>query len=199
MSGQNKRPQDHYARRAKKDGFPARSVYKLEEIDKRTRLLRPGARVLDLGASPGSWTMYAAERVGPKGMVLGLDLAPHRGELPPNARIEVRDINTVTAEELGGPASFDIVLSDMAPKTTGQRDIDKARSHELFLAALRIARDVLAPGGGFVGKIFQGPDFKEAQKAVAELFEDTRIIRPEATRDVSYEVFLAGLKRRRSA
>lgn len=196
MSGPNKRPQDHYARRAKRDGFPARSVYKLEEIDKRTRLLRPGARVLDLGASPGSWTMYAAERVGKHGRVLGLDLAPHRGELPENARIEVRDIYTVTAEELGGPGSFDVVLSDMAPKTTGQRDIDKARSHELFLAALRIARDVLAPGGGFVGKIFQGPDFKAAEKSVGELFAETRIIRPEATRDVSYEVFLAGLKRR---
>lgn len=191
-----RRHQDHFGRRAKAEGFPARSVYKLDEIDKRLRLLRPGMRVLDLGASPGSWTLYAASRVGPKGRVRGFDLNPHRGELPDNARIEVLDVFEATDEQLGGARAYDVVLSDMAPKTTGHRSVDQARSHELFERALGLATRLLAPGGAFVGKIFQGPDFDVARKQVAAVFEEARIVRPEATRDASYEVFLAGLRLR---
>ncbi len=183
--------QDAFGKRARKEGYPARSVYKLEEIDRRCHLLRGGQRVLDLGASPGSWTLYAAGKVGPSGEVLGLDLKPHRGALPPQARFEVRDVFTVTPEELGG-APWDVVLSDMAPSTTGHRATDMARSFQLFMQALALARSVLRPGGSFVGKIFQGEDFPEAQKAMREAFETSRVIRPEATRDVSYEVFLVG-------
>lgn len=182
---------DTFGRRARKEGYPARSVYKLQEIDRRCRLLRPGKKVLDLGASPGSWTLYAAEKVGPSGEVLGLDLKPPRGALPPQARFEVRDVFTVSPEELGGPV-WDVVLSDMAPSTTGHRATDMARSFQLFMQALTLARAVLRPGGSFAGKIFQGEDFPEAQKAMREAFESSRVIRPEATRDVSYEVFLVG-------
>lgn len=192
-----RRNQDHFGRRAKTEGFPARSVYKLDEIDRRLKLLRPGMRVLDLGASPGSWTMYAATRVGDRGRVLGLDLNPHRGALPPNAEIRVMDAFQATVEELGGPESFDVVLSDMAPKTTGHRSVDQARSQALFEHALEVAVKVLRPGGSFVGKIFQGPDFEQARKKVLESFEECRIVRPEATRDVSYEIFLAGLRRKK--
>lgn len=189
---QNKRPQDHFGRRAKRDGFPARSVYKLEEIDRRVGLIKPGMRVLDLGASPGSWTLYAATRVGPKGKVLGLDIKPHVGALPMNAEIVVKDVFTVTAADFGGRGAFDLVISDMAPNTTGNRALDQYRSFELFMHALSIATRVLSAGGSFVGKIFQGTDFPEAQKAVQKAFETARVIRPEATRDVSYEVFLVG-------
>lgn len=192
-----RRNQDHFGRRAKTEGFPARSVYKLDEIDKRLKLLRPGMRVLDLGASPGSWTMYAATRVGASGRVLGLDLNPHRGALPANAEIRVMDAFEASTDELGGPNSYDVVLSDMAPKTTGHRTVDQARSQALFEHALDVAVKVLRPGGSFVGKIFQGPDFELARKKVLESFEECRIIRPEATRDVSYEIFLAGLRRKK--
>lgn len=140
--------------------------------------------------------MYAAERVGPQGSVLGLDLNPHRGALPPNAEIRVLDAFAASDEELGGAASYDVVISDMAPKTTGQRSLDQYRSFELFMRALEIATRVLRPGGSFVGKIFQGAEFDDARKAVRESFETEKIIRPKATRDVSYEVFLLGLKRR---
>lgn len=189
-----RRNQDHYGRKAKADGFPARSVYKLDEIDRKLKLLRPGMRVLDLGASPGSWTMYAAQRVGLAGRVLGLDLNPHRGALPANAEIRVMDAFAATVEELGGPESYDVVLSDMAPKTTGHRSVDQARSQALFEHALEVAVKVLRPGGHFVGKIFQGPDFEQARKLVAASFEECRILRPDATRDASYEIFLAGLR-----
>jgi len=193
-----RRHQDHFGRRAKTEGYPARSVYKLDEIDKRLKLLRTGMRVLDLGASPGSWTMYAATRVGPQGRVLGLDLNPHRGALPPNAEIRVLDAFEADVEELGGAGSYDVVLSDMAPNTTGNRSVDQARSHRLFDHAVDVALKVLVPGGSFVGKIFLGPDFEAARKRLQEHFEEAKVYRPEAVRGSSFEVFLAGLRRKPS-
>ena len=193
----SRRRQDSFGHRAKREGFPARSVYKLEEIDQRVRLLRPGQRVLDLGAFPGSWTLYAAERVGAKGAVVGVDVQEHRGTLPPNARIVQADVTKLDATEvakLGGP--FDVVLSDMAPSTTGTRHLDQYRSYELFMSALGVAREALAKGGSFVGKIFQGPDIEDARRALAEAFAQTRIVKPRASRSESYEIFLVGLGRR---
>ncbi|MBK8408547.1 MAG: RlmE family RNA methyltransferase [Sandaracinaceae bacterium] len=191
--GGNRRVQDSYGRRAKADGFPARSVYKLEEIDQKVRLFRRGQRVLDLGAAPGSWTMYAATRVGLEGRVFGIDIQPHRAALPTNARIEVLDVHALQLDTLG---AFDVVISDMAPNTTGARETDMYRSYELFMTALDVADRVLVPGGHFTGKIFQGKDFPDAQKAVRERYTETKVVRPKATRDESYEVFLVGLKKR---
>jgi 23S rRNA (uridine2552-2'-O)-methyltransferase len=184
------RRQDSYGKRARREGFPARSVYKLEEIDRRVGLLRRGDRVLDLGAAPGSWMLYAAERVGPQGRVTAVDLQELRSTLPPNVTFFQTDARSVEAE---GP--FDVVLSDMAPSTTGQRDVDQARSHELFTLALDVAARVLRPGGKFCGKIFQGPDLKQAEAAVRSAFQSARIVRPKATRSESYEVFIVGLGR----
>ena len=194
--GGNRRTQDTYGRRAKADGFPARSVYKLEEIDQKVRLFRRGQRVLDLGAAPGSWTMYAATRVGLEGRVFGIDIQPHRAALPPNARIEVLDVHKLQLDTLG---AFDVVISDMAPNTSGVRDTDMYRSYELFMTALDVADRVLVPGGHFTGKIFQGKEFPDAQRAVRERYAEAKVVRPKATRDESYEVFLVGLKKRAPA
>ena len=169
-------------------------MYKLEEIDRRVDLLKKGQRVLDLGASPGSWTLYAADRVGPNGSVLGLDLNDPESALPANAEIRVLDAFAVDPATLDGP--FDVVLSDMAPKTSGQRHADQFRSYELFMRALGLAAEVLRPGGHFVGKIFQGAEFEEARTALRAEFDKVRIIRPKATRGESYEVFLVGLRRK---
>jgi 23S rRNA (uridine2552-2'-O)-methyltransferase len=147
--------------------------------------------VLDLGASPGSWTLYAAQRVGPTGRVLGLDLREAEVALPPQAEIRALDVFQLDPETLGGP--FDLVISDMAPKTSGQRHADQYRSYELVMRALEIAKRVLAPGGAFVAKIFQGVEFEDARNAVRQVFDKVRVIRPEATRNESYEVFLVGL------
>jgi 23S rRNA (uridine2552-2'-O)-methyltransferase len=183
-----RRHQDRYGHRAKREGYAARSVYKLQEIDAKVGLLRRGARVLDLGAAPGSWTTYAAERVQREGKVLGFDLTPFRGVLPPHAEIRVGDVFALDPAELGGPGSFDVVLSDMAPSTTGHRFTDQARSFELFMRALEVASAVLAPGGAFAAKLFQGGDFAEAKRAV-----QVRVVRPQATRSESYEIFVVGL------
>jgi len=166
-------------------------VYKLQEIDRRVGLFKKGYRVLDLGASPGSWTMYAAQQVGPSGRVLGIDLHDPDVALPQQAEIRVLDAFQIEPDALGGP--FDLVISDMAPKTSGQRHADQYRSYELVMRALELAKAVLEPGGGFVAKIFQGAEFEEARNAVREVFGKVRTIRPEATRDESYEVFLVGL------
>ena len=190
-----KRP-DHFTREAKKRGFPARSVFKLEEIDRRVRLFRRGQRVLDLGAAPGSWAQYAAEKVGPGGKVVAVDLAPLAKTLPANVIFQTGDVLTLPPDTLSSFAPYDVVLSDMAPSTTGTRESDQARSFELFMRALELAGVLLAPGGSFVGKIFMGPDFSAAKRRVKELFETERAIRPEGTRESSFEIFLIGVRRR---
>lgn len=191
-SRRRRRHQDSYGRRAKREGYAARSVYKLEEVDQKVHLLHRGSRVLDLGAYPGSWTHYAAERVQREGRVVGVDQTLLRSSLPPQAEFRQGDVFELDPAELGGPGSFDVVMSDMAPATSGHRFTDQARSFNLFMRALELADAVLAPGGGFVAKLFVGPDFAEAKKAVADRFDYVRVVKPKATRSESIEVFVCG-------
>lgn len=193
------RPQDHFGRKAKDEGFAARSIYKLREIDERVQLLRRGQRVLDLGAAPGSWTQYAAERVGDEGRVVAVDLADMRVALPKNVVFLQHDVYALTPEVLaatGAPTEFDVVLSDMAPKTSGQRVRDQFLSYELYLRAVTLTDTWLVRGGSFAGKIFQGAELEDARKATAERFEQVKIVKPKASRSESYEIFLVGLKRK---
>jgi 23S rRNA (uridine2552-2'-O)-methyltransferase len=187
---------DHYTRQAKERGFAARSVFKLEDIDRRTKLLKRGQRVLDLGAAPGSWSQYAAERIGPEGRLLAVDLFPFAHPVGQNVTFLEGDALALDPKELSLFAPYDVVLSDMAPRTTGTREADQARSFELFMRALELAATLLAKGGGFVGKIFMSGDFPSAKRRVRELFAEERTMRPEGTRDQSFEIFVAGLGRR---
>ena len=196
MAGRTRRPQDHFGDRAKREGYPARSVYKLQEIDRRVQLLRRGQRVLDLGAAPGSWTLYAAERVGREGNVVSLDLNEIRVPLPPQVSARALDVLRFDAAVEFGPSAFDVVLSDMAPHTSGQRHRDQFSSYELYTQALRIACTVLTAGGAFVGKIFQGPELENARAATREVFGNVRIVKPDASRSESFEIFLVGQDRR---
>jgi 23S rRNA (uridine2552-2'-O)-methyltransferase len=190
-----KRP-DRFTKQAKERGFPARSVFKLESIDKKVGLFRKGQRVLDLGAAPGSWSLYAAERIGPAGKLLAVDLSPLGAAAPGNMTFRQGDALALDSGDLSLFAPYDVVLSDMAPSTTGTREADQAKSFELFMRALEIAGALLRPGGTFVGKIFMGPDFPEAKKRVKALFENERAIRPEGTRESSFEIFVVGQGRR---
>ncbi len=167
-------------------------MYKLEEIDRRVRLVRPGQHVLDLGAAPGSWTLYLARAVGPQGSVLAVDLQELRVAPPANVRF-LRGSGDELVEELAAAGPFDLVVSDMAPSTMGDRATDQYRSFELFCSALAIAARVGRDGSAFVGKIFQGPSFEEARAGLRALYIDVRILRPRATRSESYEVYLVGL------
>jgi 23S rRNA (uridine2552-2'-O)-methyltransferase len=166
-------------------------VFKLEEIDRRVRLVRPGQHVLDLGAAPGSWTLYLARAVGPQGSVLAVDLQELRAPLPTNARF-LRGSSDELIDALAAAGPFDLVVSDMAPSTIGDRATDQYRSFELFCSAVTIAARVGRDGSAFVGKIFQGASFEEARAKLRALYIAVRIIRPQATRSESYEVFLVG-------
>jgi 23S rRNA (uridine2552-2'-O)-methyltransferase len=183
---------DAFHKRAQQAGFRARAVFKLKEIDEQVALFQRGDRVLDLGCAPGSWLQYARTRVGESGALVGIDRAPLREGIP-GARILVGDVNTVTAAELRGPLSgFDVVLSDMAPDTIGVRHVDQARSEALFERALDIAAEVLVPGGNFVGKLFQGPDFQKLVQRVRATYQTCKTIKPDSSRSFSIEQYVVG-------
>ncbi len=184
---------DHFTREAKKAGYPARSVFKLEEIDRRVRLLRPGMHVLDLGATPGSWSLYVTQKIGKGGKLLAVDLDPIQVPLPENATFVQGDALSLENEALAMYAPYDLVLSDMAPRTTGNRLGDQTRSYELFIRALAVAEKLGKPGSAFVGKIFMGEDFQDAKKALKRVYAEDRAMKPEGTRTSSYELFLIGL------
>jgi 23S rRNA (uridine2552-2'-O)-methyltransferase len=189
---------DHYTRAAKERGFPARSVFKLEDIDRRVRLLRPGMKVLDLGAAPGSWAMYAAQKVGRDGKVLAVDLEPLSTALPPGNTVFLQgDALSLENASLALFAPYDVVLSDMAPRTTGNRVTDQARSFELFQRALAVAATLGKPGGAFVGKIFMSDDLPEARAETKKHYATDRLLRPDGTRAGSMEVFVVGTEKRR--
>lgn len=187
---------DARTRAAKARGYPARSVFKLEEIDRRTRLLHPGQHVLDLGAAPGSWSLYASQRVGERGCVLAIDLQELQQAFPANVRAVTADATEPDNNDITEFAPYDVVLSDMAPNTSGNKGSDQARSTELFLRALAIADVLGKPGSSFVGKIFMSGDFPQARRAVEKLYERVVVMRPEGTRSQSSEVFIVATKLR---
>lgn len=186
-----KREQDHYGRRAKAEGKAARSVYKLEEIDGRWRLLRPGDKVLDLGCAPGSWLQYAAARVGAGGRVVGIDLKPVSIGLPPHAEARVGDAFSVDTAMLEGP--FDVVLSDMAPATMGDHKTDAVRSAALAERALDVASTRLRRGGHVVVKVLEGGEVPALIARMRREYGKLELLRPRATRRQSTEIFLVGL------
>lgn len=180
---------DRFHGRAKDAGFRARSVYKLEEIDQAIKLFQPGDRVCDLGCAPGSWLQYARSRIGERGAMVGIDRVAIPGI--PGARLLVGDVFTVTpAELLGELGNFDVVMSDMAPDTTGIRHVDQSRSEALFERALELACATLAPGGHFIGKIFQGPEFQTLIAACRARFSSVKMMKPASSRQISIEQYI---------
>ena len=183
---------DAFFRKARQEGFAARAVYKLEDIDRRVRLFHAGARVLDLGCRPGSWLQYAVKAVGPHGKVVGVDRSPLPQPVP-GAHVIVADIYELSDEQLlAGQAAYDVVLSDMAPDTTGIRATDQARSANLVTEALARAERLLAPLGAFVAKVFQSPDVDGLRKRMGQRFGEVRLLKPEASRRQSTEIYLVG-------
>jgi 23S rRNA (uridine2552-2'-O)-methyltransferase len=183
---------DAFHQKAKREGYLARAVYKLQEIDTKHHVFDGGYRVLDLGCAPGSWLQYARERIGDHAILVGLDRGPLQRP-PTGARIVVGDVMAIDPKELLGELpAFDIVLSDMAPDTSGIRHLDQARSEALFERALEIATIVLAPGGNFVGKLFQGPDFKKLTEAVRARFASAKTAKPASSRQISIEQYVIG-------
>lgn len=191
-----KKYRDHYFLKAKQENYPARSVYKLKEIHKRFKVFKTGMKVLDLGAAPGSWSLGAAEYVGPQGIVVGLDLQETQTIFPPQVTFLQGDIfhpSIAFFAALERRSPFDIVMSDMAPSTTGHRATDQARSANLIDAALDLALEHLKPGGHFIVKFFMGPDIKVYQERLRRYFETVKSFKPMSSRSESMESFYVAM------
>jgi 23S rRNA (uridine2552-2'-O)-methyltransferase len=188
-------PKDFYYRKAKAEGLRARSAFKIDEIVKRHRLLAAGQAVLDLGAAPGGFLQVLAETVGERGIAVGVDLEPIRNLGKPwvkTGRVDLLAPDALDRIRALHKEPFDLVTSDMAPKTIGIKVTDEARSLELCRMALGVATATLKLGGAFVTKVFMGGDFSVYKKEVAAAFERVDVARPQATRESSYEVYVIG-------
>jgi 23S rRNA (uridine2552-2'-O)-methyltransferase len=195
-------PKDAFYRKAKKEGYRSRAAYKLLEISQRYRLIRAGDRVVDLGAAPGGWLQVAAHLVGPKGIVLGVDLQPIEPFPNKNIILLQEDITKEATqgkikELLAGPANC--VLSDLAPALTGIRDADVSRALELFDHARNFALGILAPGGNFLAKTFLAPETNTLVAQLKQHFSSVTRTRPDATRRASSEIYLVAQGFKRSA
>ena len=185
---------DVYVKRAQQEGYRSRAIYKLQEIDQRDRLLRPGMTVVDLGAAPGGWSQYALERVGAGGRVVALDILP----MAPIAGVEFIEGDFTEAPALdqmvhtlaGRPV--DLVISDMAPNISGVGISDQARVIYLAELALEFALQQLKPSGDFLMKAFQGQGFSELYKNVQQHFERVISRKPKASRPRSPEIYVLG-------
>lgn len=187
---------DHYHRKAKEEGFLARSAYKLQEIQKKFKLLKNGSKVLDLGCAPGAWVQVALPLVGQQGQVVGVDL---ENVLLKNPRFRFihGDAFQLKNEDLP-EAPFDVVLSDMAPKTSGVKIRDQVLSAELCLHALNVAKMHLKPGGSLVVKLFEGEDSDKVRKEIGLAFEQLKHFRPDSTRQESKEIYLIAQGKKRA-
>jgi len=182
--------QDTYFHKAKAEGYAARSAYKLLQLQESKRLVRPGMRILDLGCAPGSWLQVAAELVGPKGRVIGLDLEPVKLALPPTVTTFEGDVFTTDPAMLTTSAGglFQLVLSDMAPNTSGHGDAE--RSDELCRRILAVLPNLMAPSGDLVMKVLEGGPFPHLLKDTRTLFTTAKPFKPKASRDISTEIYI---------
>jgi 23S rRNA (uridine2552-2'-O)-methyltransferase len=191
--------EDHLTRRARAENYPARSVYKLKEIQEKFQIIKQGDVVLDLGCAPGSWLLYAAEQTGPSGLVFGIDIQTVEIDLPANVTVVQKDIlDMATDPDLFSQKVSEcrVVLSDMAPATTGRKDVDAFRSFELCRMALETVDRFLGEKGHFVCKIFQGNEFSQFEKQVKQRFAECRIFKPESCRKQSKEIYIIAKHKR---
>ena len=194
----NRSRPDFYTQKAKKEGYMARSVYKLEEIQNKTRLIKPGDTVLDVGASPGSWTQYVLRLLKGKGKVVGADLKPlgkfkAKGDL---SFIQGDVFSEDVTEQLEAHGPFDVIISDAAPSTTGNRLMDTRRSYDLVERIFEFSLKWLKPGGNFTVKVFQGGDEQEIFDRMKEEFNQVKRLKPKAVRKESFETYYIGLGRK---
>ncbi len=191
-------PKDHYFKKAKEQNFAARSVFKLEEIDQKFKIIHPHQKILDLGAAPGSWSQYCSKKIGPTGKILGIDLSSVEIKLS-NAVFVQADLRDLELENIikenGFTPPFDVVVSDMAPRTTGIRVTDQARSFELCELALAVAKKFLKKDGHFVCKLFHSDDFATLREMIKKDYQRFEAVKPDSTRKISKEIFLVGLKK----
>jgi len=188
---------DHWTQRAKREGYPARSVYKLQEIEERFHILREAKTILDVGAAPGSWSLYILRTLKPTPRIVAVDLLPLSLPPHPNLTFLQGDItDPALVENLFHQAPFDVILSDAAPSTTGIRTVDTARSQALVEAVLGLVPPLLKAGGACVVKVFQGSNTNQLRERLDRIFSHTRSFKPKACRSESFELYFIGLEKR---
>jgi 23S rRNA (uridine2552-2'-O)-methyltransferase len=180
---------EYYTAKANKEGYPARSVYKLKDIDEKYRLFRRGDRVLDLGAAPGSWMQYISQKVGEKGLVFGVDIQNIGIPLLSNMRFMKGDIRELSPTHLG-EGKYDAVVSDAAPFTSGVPSLDAGRSFELASKVFEIACSTLKPKGDFVCKLFDGEYTGDFHRDIQKSFSSVKRYRPKAVTKQSRELYI---------
>ena len=190
--------QDYYFKKAKKENYPARSVYKLEEAQKKYQFLKTGYAVLDLGCQPGSWSIYAAKIVGPKGLVVGVDLQVGKKiSIVKTAEIVwlCDDImaDGIVEELQKIRNNFHVILSDIAPRTSGNKWVDQQQSLNLARRVLELTGKLLERDGNLYVKVFEGEDFKEFVDSVRKSFKTVKVVKPKSSRSESREVFVLGM------
>jgi 23S rRNA (uridine2552-2'-O)-methyltransferase len=187
---------DEYVRRSQQDGYRSRAIYKLIEIDKKDRLVKPGMTIIDLGAAPGGWSEYCVKKLGKKGNMIALDILP----MEPIDRVTIitgdfreesvfEELMTVINSSTAVNKKADLVISDMAPNISGMGSVDMPRAYCLCDLALDLARQVLSPGGGLLVKLFQGEGFEEYNKELKASFSKVIMRKPKASRPRSREIY----------
>ena len=194
-----KKVQDHYFQQAKKDGYAARSVYKLEEIDQKYQILRSQQCVLELGCCPGSWLQYTAKRIGSSGKLVGLDLKSVTVILPKWVTVVEADVFSWQPELDWQKNRFDVILSDMSPQTSGIKSLDADRSYALNQQSLYLARITLKTGGSLLVKAFQGASLEKLKTEFRQQFAQTKVCKPKSSRAESVEIFLLGIQQKKQA
>jgi 23S rRNA (uridine2552-2'-O)-methyltransferase len=183
---------DFWAQKAKKEGYPARSVYKLQEIDEKFHLIKKGAKVLDIGAAPGSWSLWVLKKLAGSGFLSAVDLQP-LGMKPPYGNflfIQGDLYDPAVREALLAKGPYGIVLSDAAPATTGNRLVDQGASESIVEAVIAYGLESLAPGGSLVAKIFQGGAERDLLLSLRASFAQAKAFKPQACRSESFETYL---------
>ena len=186
---------DYWSQKAFREGYPARSVYKLQEIDEKFSLLKKSTTVLDLGAAPGSWTTWLLRNMAPTSKVVSCDLNPLSKSVKADNLVFIQGdlLENEILERIKAEGPFDLVVCDAAPKTTGNRTIDTLQSKGLVKMAIWYAQTMLKTGGNFCVKIFQNGDQQELLKSMREIFTQAKGFKPEACRQESFETYLIGL------
>lgn len=197
-------PNDNWSQKAQEEGYRARSVYKLMELDERFKLIKPGIKVLDLGAAPGSWLQYTAEQAGPKSKIIGMDLQ----EIEPIEGVKTFQIDITNIEEVSKalmqqkpnepnqlnkpnePIKFDLILSDLAPATSGIKDVDQWESIKLSQSVIDVARKFLKPNGKCVIKVLRGADFDKFLMIMNNEWKRVKTVQVQASRDRSKEIYV---------
>lgn len=189
---------DYWSQKAFKEGYPARSVYKLQEIDQRFGMLKKGYTVLDLGSSPGSWTVWLLRNLNNCGKVVSVDLNPLSKSVKGDNLIFFQGdlLSEEIRNKIREQGPYDLVVCDAAPLTTGNRTIDTARSRSLVEMSIWYAEQMLKPNGNFCVKIFQNGDQQKELQKMREIFMSAKGFKPEACRTESFETYLVGLKRK---